>query len=245
MSRDFHALDRLRLDKYLYLLRCYVGAAFEILVKRGLKAVEKKKVETEKEEKEKEVSSSQKGKKHKGKKGKKQTEAETETETEDSSKKRKREVDDEGAEDSAWRDLETYVSMLEEGPLCPYNFVANEPKERSETKMAKGPDGIRYHLMDIWLDELEKVAAEPVEEKTQGSNEDEDDETTKTTLKPGVPMELLLRPFETMHAKNPNKVARKRAAGLLGDERLVDWGVREPKKPEEKEDSDEEWGGFD
>ena len=221
MSRDFHSLDRLRLDKYLYLLRCYVGAAFEILIKRGLNASQKAQ----------------------SKVGKMSSKEET---TNGASKKRKRAQNDDGEEESVWSELETYISMLEEGPLCPVNFDPNEPKGNKETKMAKGPDGIRFHLMDIWLDEVEKAAAE-AEEKKEGEaeNEDEDgEEATKTKLKPGVPMELLLRPFEMLRQKSPSKVTRNRAAEVLEDQRLVDWGVREPKQAEE-EDSDDGWAGFD
>ena len=218
MSRDFHSLDRLRLDKYLYLLRCYVGAAFEILIKRGLAASQK--------------TQSQKSKQN------------SKEETENGgSKKRKRAQEDDGGEEVAWSELETYISMLEEGPLCPVNFDPKEPKGNKETKMAKGPEGIRYHLIDIWLDELEKVAAE-ADEEGGGEKEQDGEETTKTKLKPGVPMELLLRPFETLREKSPNKVTRNRAAELLEDQRLVDWGVKEPKQPEE-EDSDDVWAGFD
>ncbi|KAL1955138.1 hypothetical protein VTO42DRAFT_9002 [Malbranchea cinnamomea] len=233
MSRDFHSLDRLRLDKYLYLIRCYVGAAFEILLKKGLATTEKR--GKNRKESQQEV----------GNEGS-FNEKEQPT-TNGASKKRKREDEDDGEEDSTWKDLETYISMLEEGPLCPYNFNPDEPKTKSEKKMPKGPDGIRYHLMDIWLDELEKFATDPEEnkEEKQQSRENGDAKTSsKTKLKLGIPMEILLRPFHRLREKSPNKTVRKRALEVLEDQRLIDWGVIEPKKPD-GDDQDDEWGGFD
>ena len=46
IGTEFHNLDRLRLDKYLFLIRCYVGVAFEIYLKGKID----QKLETAKEE---------------------------------------------------------------------------------------------------------------------------------------------------------------------------------------------------
>lgn len=216
MSRDFHSLDRLRLDKYLYLIRCYVGVAFDIFIKKGLHNHEK-------------------SKKRSSKKAKNNDEQEEETQKNgQTGKKRKRTDEDHGADN--WADLETYLDMLEEGPLSPTNFNGNQS---DPSVMPKGPDGIRYHLMDIWLDELEKCATSPVK-----ADENDKDAEPKTKLKEGIPMDLVLRPIERLKEKSLTKTVRKRAAETLEDERLVIWGVRERKRTDNSDD-DEEWGGID
>ncbi|WEW55824.1 hypothetical protein PRK78_001257 [Emydomyces testavorans] len=230
MSRDFHSLDRLRLDKYLYLLRCYVGVAFDLFIKTGLR------------------------KDHKPSQTKNTT---TTTNTnEQTGRKRKRAaaapaVAAPDHNNNDWADLETYLDMLEEGPLCPINF--SNKHQADSSAMPKGPDGIRYHLMDIWLDELEKCATDPVEgdERSEddgaGGAEEGEDTVRKTRLKGGVPMELILRPIERLKEKSPNKTVRRRATAMLEDERLVMWGVRNRKGAEdsdEDEQEEEEWGGL-
>ncbi|EEP81069.1 predicted protein [Uncinocarpus reesii 1704] len=201
MSRDFHSLDRLRLDKYLFLLRCYIGVAFEIFIKKGLSA---------------QKAGNQRGT--------------TREQKEINGKKRKRA--DEAEETDSWAGLETYLDMLEEGPLSPVNF---DGKQSDSSAMPKGPDGIRYHIMDIWLDELEKCATDEVED---------DEDVTKTKLKDGVPMDLILRPIERLKETSPNKTVRKRAAETLQDERLVLWGVREREAIEGSDEDEDEWGGI-
>lgn len=202
-------MDRIRLDKYLFLIRCYVGVGFEVFLKEGEKGGEKKK-------------------KGKGK-GKRKREDEAENKN--------------GVEGTEGNEgLDTYLSMMEEGPLSPliFELVAGE----KSTSMTKGPDGLRYHILDIWLDELEKVCAEPVEkDPSSGNGEGEDEEPEqKTKLKDGVPMELILRPIRRLRKESPNKIVRRRAAAVLDDDRLVDWGV--VVREQDSEDDDEEWGGI-
>ncbi|OAX82980.1 hypothetical protein ACJ72_02660, partial [Emergomyces africanus] len=262
MSRDFHSLDRLRLDKYLYLIRCYVGVAFEIFLKKGLldgagKGTGKQ-TQTQTQQHEGE-----------GKKGK--TERVVEKEKGSLGKRKRGEAgqqkEAEPGQLEAWKDLGTYLTMLEEGPLCPLNFdpASDDTREDPAVRMHKGPDGLRYHLLDIWLDEIEKVAVveAEVEVEVEGNgnaearnstlNNDENFEEQKKKkkkLKDGVPMELLLRPIVRLQEKSISKMVRKRAGEVLDDERLVEWGVRERKKDEEEEDEEDEdeeegWGGID
>ncbi|KAK2774642.1 hypothetical protein FQN53_003534 [Emmonsiellopsis sp. PD_33] len=245
MTRDFHSLDRLRLDKYLYLIRCYVGVAFETLLKRGLEQSQ-----AQKKKQEKKQEKSKKGNKENGNKpnlGKRKRGAAAEEE--------EKEDDDEGKnyDPTIWNELDTYLTMIESGPLAALNFDPDENDvhefaDRS-VQMAKGPDGLRYHLLDIWLDEIEKVAVIESDEQKRGDGEEEQ---TTNKLKEGIPMELLLRPIERLKEKSLTKTVRKRAAEVLEDERLVEWGVRERRKEEDSEDDDdheeggeEEWGGFD
>lgn len=223
IGRDFHSLDRLRLDKYLFLIRCYVGVAFEAFVKR--------KTEQNQEDGKKRKREDTKQSKQGGKRQKKQEET-----------KAASIVEDEETSEGKWADLEAYISIIEEGPLCPRNFDPDQPsKPVSEeggdpnfVPMPHGPDGLRYHVVDIWVDELEKVL-EFEEEESEGNRK----------IKGDVPMELLLRPLEKLRTESPYKPVRTRAAEALGDDRLVEWGVRERKvEEEEEEDSEQEWGGF-
>ncbi|EFR01519.1 hypothetical protein MGYG_04526 [Nannizzia gypsea CBS 118893] len=235
MSRDFHSLDRLRLDKYLFLIRCYVGVSFEYFLKRGGK---------NKRQSGNNNTDSQKVK------SKRKRAAEADSEVNGGSSSRRKTSSTTAVqvpEETDWAELEAYLDMLEDGPLSPLIFdtepskqIPNQEDENGALiKVPKGPDGIRYHLMDIWLDELEKCATEPDE---SGAGDDEESPATK--LKEGVPMELLLRPIERLQAESPNKTVRTRAKETLADERLVSWGVREPEKAEDGSDEEEEWGGI-
>ncbi|KAJ9201284.1 hypothetical protein DTO164E3_3591 [Paecilomyces variotii] len=253
IGRDFHKIDRLRLDKYLYLIRCYVGVAFEVFIKNN---------------RNKKSSTKQTKSTTGGGKDKKRKRNETSMTTEKNIKKKKRTTtthegkdDDEEEEeeeeestnfDSHWTDLESYISIIEEGPLHPLNFDPNEPTSTSintdsDVTMPHGPDGLRYHILDIWLDELEKVVE--VEDLDVDSSNNNTDGPTKR-LKGDIPMELILRPMRKLKAESPTKTVRERAGEVLEDDRLVEWGVIERKKgsddedEDEEEDSEEEWGGL-
>jgi ribosomal RNA-processing protein 1 len=222
IGRDYHSLDRIRLDKYLMLIRFYVGVAFEVLVKNKTST---KNADGKKRKRE------DAAKQGRGKKQKKQAEAQT--------------IEDEEEKDSAeddeakFPDLAAYISIIEEGPLCPLNYDEDQAPDEGDPNyvpMPHGPDGLRYHLIDIWVDELEKVLEF---EEVAG----DEDETPKRKIKSDVPMELILRPLEKLRAESAYKPVRTRAAEALEDERLVEWGVR-TRKADEDDDSEEEWGGF-
>lgn len=218
IGRDYHALDRIRLDKYLMLIRFYVGVAFEVFVKNpAAKSADGKK--------RKRADAAKKG----GKKQKKQVEAEVAEEAND---------DTEDVE-AKYPDLAAYISIIEEGPLCPLNYDQDQNTEEGDPNyrpMPHGPDGLRYHLIDIWVDELEKVL-----EFDEEAGEDE--ETPKRKIKGDVPVELILRPIEKLRAESRYKPVRTRAAEALQDDRLYEWGVR-TRPVEDEDDSEEEWGGF-
>ncbi|KAJ5247210.1 hypothetical protein N7468_002193 [Penicillium chermesinum] len=220
IGRDFHSIDRLRLDKYLFLIRCYVGVAFEVFLKNGGKSAP---VDGKKRKRE------DAGKKGWGKKQKKEAEEDAAAQEEDVE-----------AEEGKWADLAAYISIIEEGPLCPVNFDPDQSDHEEEDEdfvpMPHGPDGLRYHIIDIWIDELEKVL------------EFEENEDGDRKIKGDVPMEWILQPLETLRTDSPYKPVRARAAEALNDDRLVEWGIRarEPEaKDEDEEESDGEWGGFD
>ena len=122
--------------------------------------------------------------------------------------------------------------------MCPLNFDPDQPskpvtdeEDPNFVPMPHGPDGLRYHIIDLWIDEVEKVLEFDDENKIKGD----------------VPMELVLRPLEKLRKESPYKPVRTRAAEALDDDRLVEWGLRtrEVEQEEEDDDSEQEWGGFD
>jgi ribosomal RNA-processing protein 1 len=244
IGTEFHNLDRLRLDKYLFLIRCYVSVAFEIYLKGK---INDKSGEGGQEEDggNEEDDENNKKRKRKG-------------EEKSKNGKRRKQSDNEDAktlgseQGGKWTELESYISLLEEGPLCPLNFDPKEKKPaKNDVAMPHGPDGLRYHITDIWLDELEKVLSSYEPDQNENS---EEEIPLKDRL--DVPIELLLRPFEKLRKESQTKSVRvKVASEVLDDERLADWGFRERKKKrssggsdgekDEEDDEDDEWDGFD
>jgi ribosomal RNA-processing protein 1 len=152
MSREWSHMESLRLDKYLYLIRQYLNAAFTFLSKNKWKSSV----------------------------------------------------------------VEEWNKIVEEVPL--------------ETKDMKIPNGLRYHVMDIWVDELEKIGGEEWAK-----------EAKRDTL------ETLMVPVEKMAKEGKMKPLRAAAKESLADERLRAWRGQEDEPVAEPEEDDEEaeWGGFD
>ncbi|KAF7846303.1 hypothetical protein BT93_L4649 [Corymbia citriodora subsp. variegata] len=101
-----------------------------------------------------------------------------------------------------WRDEEAlsgYLDILMDVPLNP-----REPKV---------PNGLRFHVMDVYVDELEKVDKERV-----------------------APIEELLKPLRKMEKDGMTKVIRKRAAEALDDERIREWTGEEPSDDDKDDD---------
>ena len=84
------------------------------------------------------------------------------------------------------------------------------------------PNGMRFHVIDIYVDELEKVGALA-----------EDD---------GVPLDLLLDPIQKMAQGSSTKPVRVKAKEALEDERLP--GNKRLQYEEAKSSLDDEWGGI-
>lgn len=105
-------------------------------------------------------------------------------------------------------------------------IVEETPLECQDMKI---PNGLRYHVLDVWVDELEKV-------------EDgwEEDEKMKETL------ETLVQPIEKLAKEGKLKVLRNAAKECLADERLRAWRGQEDQVMNEAEEDDDEveWGGF-
>lgn len=126
---------------------------------------------------------------------------------------------------NGWKDTETrekYLELLREVPLNP-----RDPKV---------PNGLRYHVSDVYVDELEKVGGE--DEKT--------------------PWEELLAPLIELREKAVLKSVRERVGEALDDDRVRTWlGIEEEEEDDEElgeleeeeegddDDEDDEFGGFD
>lgn len=159
MAREWSGIDALRMDKYLYLVRCCLGKGWEMVSQTG------------------------------------------------------------------WGEvglIERYLDVLETTPL--------------NARDAKIPNGLRFHVIDIFVDELDKVDTER-----------------------NAPLETVLRPLTKLGKESMTKAVRKRVKETLEDERLQDWqglqsGEAEGSKSEEDSDAamegadgdqDDEFGGFD
>lgn len=239
ISRDFHALDRLRLDKYLFLIRCYVGVGFEVFLKGQGKNIDGGKGRKEDKKRKRNVEM-QGGKK---KKRSKRDDVEEGEEKADEEEEQGGDGDGDDEIESKWPGLSSYIAILEEGPLYPRDFDPDQkPADDGaggSVPIPHGPDGLRYHLIDLWIDELEKVL-EFEEDDEAGDGES----MPRRKVKGEVPMDLLLRPIETLRTQGAHKPVRNRAKEALGDDRLVEWGFREKQADEDEEESEDEWGGF-
>lgn len=98
---------------------------------------------------------------------------------------------------------------------------------------ARVPNGIRFHVQDVYCDEVERVLKE-------GVAEDEEPDLTE------VPMALLFANIYSMAQKGYAKFFRQRVEkDILSDERLIQWGVVEaPAESVDEDDESGEWTGF-
>lgn len=78
----------------------------------------------------------------------------------------------------------------------------------------KVPDGIRYHVLDVWVDELEKVFQD-------GNKEEVGEQREKERRK--VVAEMIMRLVEEMAGDALTKGVRLRSKDVLADGRLQEW----------------------
>lgn len=97
---------------------------------------------------------------------------------------------------------------------------------------SKIPDGLRYHVLDVFVDELDKA------DTPKSLNEE-----MLTTV---------MKPVRELSEKSVKRSVRTRAKNALEDERLADWSGEmkkannddEDDDEEGKSDDDDEWGGI-
>ena len=83
-------------------------------------------------------------------------------------------------------------------------------------------DGVRYHVLDVWVDGL--VGAEGWEKEVRRG--------------------MVLRPVEGLRVEGRTKTVRERAREVMEDERLKQAVVEEAEEAEEAGEEDGEWGGL-
>lgn len=114
-----------------------------------------------------------------------------------------------------WADKEAireYMTVVEETPLNPTDM--------------KVPNGLRYHVLDVWVDELEKVEGEAWEGKQDV-------------------LGIVMEPVEKLAKEGKLKVVRDAAKECLEDERLKAWRGEVGNEDEGMKDGEEEeWGGI-
>lgn len=127
---------------------------------------------------------------------------------------------------AGWKD----ISMVDDLTTV----MADTPLNARDTKV---PNGLRYHILDIYLDELEKV----------------DDEHEAD-----IPAEKLLAPLMVLQKECPTRTIREQAKEVLQDQRVRKWlgledakeeartGQRAQEAAEQAQDDDDKgnWGGF-
>ena len=107
------------------------------------------------------------------------------------------------------RSIKEHLELLQEGP-CNVDDV-------------RIPNGMRFHVIDIYVDELEKVGA-------LAHTEEKD-----------VPLEMLLAPLRILAKDSPTKPVRRKAKEALEDERLPGNEKLEGDDSPKEEDG---WGGI-
>ncbi|MCJ1476000.1 hypothetical protein MMC13_004664 [Lambiella insularis] len=114
--------------------------------------------------------------------------------------------------------VEGYLGLVEAIPLS----VAD----------VKVSDGLRYHVLDVWVEELDRV--DPKRDRA-------------------VPLEKMMRPVTKSEAEGRTRKVRERARECLEDEKLSDWENGTAKGEGEvrvsgvsgEDDEDDEWSGLD
>ncbi|KAG5361355.1 Ribosomal RNA-processing protein 1-like protein [Yarrowia sp. C11] len=128
--------------------------------------------------------------------------------------------------DESW--IERHNEVMSKIPLNPEN--------------PKIPDSIRYHVLEIYLDELAKVVL-----KDQKETEDEEEAAEQVKeLFSDVPVAELLEAVESLSEESKNKVVQQRCVeDVLENPLLIEWGVAEELEGEqEDEEEEDEWEGF-
>ncbi|MCJ1419057.1 hypothetical protein MMC32_005408 [Xylographa parallela] len=113
--------------------------------------------------------------------------------------------------------LKAYLDLVETIPLSPGNL--------------KVGDGLRYHVLDVWVEELSQVDG-----KREGQ----------------CPVEEILRPVRKLEKDGRTKRVRERARECLADDRLKDWrstvghdDVVDKANNNNESGGDDEWAGLD
>ncbi|MCJ1382616.1 hypothetical protein MMC17_005729 [Xylographa soralifera] len=113
--------------------------------------------------------------------------------------------------------LEAYLDLVEAIPLSAANL--------------KVGDGLRYHVLDVWVEELSRVDG-----KREGQ----------------CPVDELMRPVRKLEKDGRTKKVRERARECSADDRLKDWrttmgqgDMADDARNNDESDGEDEWAGLD
>lgn len=113
-----------------------------------------------------------------------------------------------------------------ESAIAEYNrLISSVPLSPVDPKV---PDGLRYHVLDIYVDELDAVGV--------------------LAKRESIPFDSLLEPVNNIIKNTKNKTVRKRAKETLADERIVGTVTEGDETSNdavamETDRQDEEWNG--
>ena len=158
------------------------------------------------------------------------------------------------------------VREWDEEAVCEYLSVMKRLVLKDDSQI---PRAITYHIIDVWVDEIDRVLfpSEEDEEEETSNDSDSEQKTIEEKIEEKkaileekkVPVALLLEPFKGLSGKGHSEaLVAKIRVEVLDDERLHELGIdtslleqkkAEDEKEEDEEDDDEdddeeEWTGF-
>ncbi|RYP69007.1 hypothetical protein DL771_006333 [Monosporascus sp. 5C6A] len=128
-----------------------------------------------------------------------------------------------GAKGETERRRDALLSLFAEWPL------------ETSGDLSKVPVGLRLHVLDIWVNEVERAGflGEDEEGDEEGDNHEED-----------LAFLRRMRELVQVQVKSPSKPVRARAKESLADERLPWNKSRDGGDSDESGDDEDGWGGF-
>jgi ribosomal RNA-processing protein 1 len=113
--------------------------------------------------------------------------------------------------------MEKFLYLVRTYVFATFNYLKREQWETTTTEAhlrlleavpmnlreSTIPNGLRYHMIDIYIDELDKV-----------------DRPRSSILS----IDTMLRPLRNLSSESPTKTVRQRAKEALEDARVIEWG---------------------
>ena len=124
--------------------------------------------------------------------------------------------------------MQSYLDLIGESEWGPLTIGGVDGLKNG--RGGRVPDGLRYHVLDVWVDGLEVVA-----------------ETMDETL-----VREAMKPVQKLAEYGKTKVLRMRAKGVIRDERVEAWTRKDESRdlnanslqPGDQQASSEEWEGL-
>lgn len=131
------------------------------------------------------------------------------------------------------KDLQSFLGVLEKYPLSGEKHI---------------PVAMPYHLCDIYVEELETVIFEELQEDDEEGKDIENYKEVfakKLEIVGETPVVQVISPFEKLSKNALLKTLREKSKeDVLDHQLLKDWGVFGDDSDSEEEEEEEEWKGF-